>query len=852
MAYAAVGNHDVDLETPATPTSPRIVSSEKSKSDASATIFSSQPVDSKVPAHADVQLSSSTTALGASRPPWIPYTLRWPFLTLLVALSLGLCAITAALTSVSGRQHGLGNDDGSGGLLFGWRFTPTVIAVIYAHLVSMVFNDFRRTEPFARMAQRATPASSSVLQAPQAWWKMFAQSLSRKRNGGRVNWPMAAATTIFVLATLAISSLSSSFLTTEDVFISRQLQLTKRMLPVSAPVTLQATPDTFLGTTSSLLYNLSISPWTIDEYTVLPFWPEGEDPDAFLNRTDYNKTETWEAVTSIFKTEYRCSIMTVSTSFNNTKRFTATGTPDRTKTLHPPTMLVNGTSKMDTTLLGSDDGCQYQFDMAPTLMTNRVSSVSWARADSSLYDIGMSWASDMDVRNTSGSWIYTPGNESYSLDKSIGPTSPYLRFNSSSECTGKDIMILSTELFVSSGQPFLPNYTQKAWECELSITTAALPVTMVLGGNPSSITFDRDAFSRTQVAVAENALNLTDVRVILHSSNWLSYLDPATFSADRSALLLSAEYGYDFDAMMSAEDLPSRAQKTVESFFAALVQTSLSLKGASDEQSISGESTTETTRIKVLQGVGVALAVLFGLNACLLAALAWQCTSTHRPLNLASNPSTTEGVIDLIAAGHWDKEIWKPLSIASREELERSLRAKSYAITHKLQESDNSSGLSAPYLAHDIDMNKTVHDWKPTTLRVSSLVSLLVYLILFAIAISVLYDYATGNQLYRRTFIYEVDVANVAGHIAQFTPFSIIPTFLAIVVTMWWDGITQKFCQLQPSIAMTKPEGTKWHDGPGLHYNGVNWTKSAYRAFTNRHWLLFLIVVGNILTQFRT
>lgn len=38
-------------------------------------------------------------------------------------------------------------------VLFGWRFTPTLIAVLYAQMTVILFEDVKRTEPFARLAK---------------------------------------------------------------------------------------------------------------------------------------------------------------------------------------------------------------------------------------------------------------------------------------------------------------------------------------------------------------------------------------------------------------------------------------------------------------------------------------------------------------------------------------------------------------------------------------------------------------------------------------------------------------------------------------------------------------------------
>ncbi|KAF2448838.1 hypothetical protein P171DRAFT_518289 [Karstenula rhodostoma CBS 690.94] len=805
---------------------------------------------SKVPTQIEHTVPYLTDDQHSCRPPWIPYTLRLPFLTFMTSVSLSLCAITAALTGYSKYHNGLGNDDGSSALLFGWRFTPTIVAVIYARLIAMIFTDFRRTEPFAKMARSPTSASISVLHVPGAWWKMLVEAFSRKKNGGVINWPLANATTIFVIANLAISSMSASFLTTVETTILQTVPFQRRTLRTSAPLKLQASPDVFLSTTGSIVYNLSVDPWTLGEYTVLPFWPQG--PDAAAMSGGGNKTETWETRTSVFRTKYNCGTMNATITPNNTRSFSATGHRQPALAGHDDTILINGTSKMDTTTLVSDSGCRFQIDMAPTMMANRVQSAVWGRALDPLDEIGMTWTEYMYSKNTTQGYIYVPGPYTYSFYEYSGPGSPFLRYSGSAACADKDIIHLSTQWVTTSNgraEIFRGNYSQKAWECQLAVTTADIPVKYSVSQSGSDVTFDREEFGRKHVQMDNDILNATETRRLLHRSNWLSYLKPAHFKTDHSALLLSAEYQYDFDSMIQDDEVPRKAEAAVRTFLAALLQSSLALPDASETQTTSGRRALIVKCVEVFQGTGVALSVLYGICAVFLAALVRQCGATRRSLNLKSNPSTTEGVTDLIALGRWNRAAWKPLSIASADNTKKFLQNTKYSTDPKLQEHDHTSSLKSLDTSHKLESNTSVHEWKPTTLRMGSLISLAVYSILIAIGISILYDYATGNRLYQNLFVNQVELGEIAGHVARFTPFSIVPTFLAVLLGMWWDGIQQKFCQLQPFIAMTQPGGASWKDGPGMHYSATNWIKSSSRAAKNGHWLLFFVIVGNILCQ---
>ncbi|KAB8232676.1 DUF3433 domain-containing protein [Aspergillus alliaceus] len=160
-------------------------------------------------------LLSKIPADGRGSPPsWLPFTLKNSFLSLLSMLALALCAATTALLVRSQTNYGLGPDDGSSKILFGWRFSPTLVAVIYVQLTSMLVDDVKRLEPFARLARtKGSEASSSILQKPGAWWNALHDGLSREKNGGDSRgWVLFCATLVNVLGFLLISPLSSALL----------------------------------------------------------------------------------------------------------------------------------------------------------------------------------------------------------------------------------------------------------------------------------------------------------------------------------------------------------------------------------------------------------------------------------------------------------------------------------------------------------------------------------------------------------------------------------------------------------------------------------------------------------------
>jgi hypothetical protein len=67
--------------------------------------------------------SSKQTSPSAT---WMPYTLRWWYMCLVLAATSALLATIAALLAKSRAESGIAADDNSSSLLWGWRYTPTL------------------------------------------------------------------------------------------------------------------------------------------------------------------------------------------------------------------------------------------------------------------------------------------------------------------------------------------------------------------------------------------------------------------------------------------------------------------------------------------------------------------------------------------------------------------------------------------------------------------------------------------------------------------------------------------------------------------------------------------------------
>jgi len=107
---------------------------------------------------------------------WLPFTLRWYYLVVLANLGLILGSLIVWLSCQSRKNHGLGDNDGSSMILFGWRFTPTLIAVLYAQMTVILFEDVKRTGP---ISVRFKEAVHGVLMRIISWLLHSCVALTR-------------------------------------------------------------------------------------------------------------------------------------------------------------------------------------------------------------------------------------------------------------------------------------------------------------------------------------------------------------------------------------------------------------------------------------------------------------------------------------------------------------------------------------------------------------------------------------------------------------------------------------------------------------------------------------------------
>lgn len=131
--------------------------------------------------------------------------------------------------------------------------------------------------------------------------------------------------------------------------------------------------------------------------------------------------------------------------------------------------------------------------------------------------------------------------------------------------------------------------------------------------------------------------------------------------------------------------------------------------------------------------------------------------------------------------------------------------------------------------------------------KIRFLVGLVFYVALLVMAISVVHRFANDSSLRKGFFTYRWDFT-AFGHLGSFTPFSIVPTTLAVILGIWWSALDFTFRCLQPYVSMSSaPRDIS--RGANVSYMSSYWLWATGKAAKNRHWLLSLVTFGTFIAQ---
>lgn len=533
----------------------------------------------------------------------------------LSVVTFGLVLVTFLLWWRSSTNYGLGPDDGSSALLFGWRYSPTAITVLWIQLTAMLFDDVKRTEPYARLARpEGAKALASILETPSPWWITLYRGFAKKKYGRR-SWILICASLINIVGFLAISPLSSAYLYSEEMIVPHTTDFL-RYSPVSgSPIPIDVDQTTHFRTIANLLQNVSTSPWITDNYTILPFWPTSLK-DGAIGSLPTNSQQTWKADTIMFKSDLSCTTM--------------------------KGVAENANSDNVSIIWSSADGCKYGLSATQDLFTTG----------------GASWS------NTS-TFFYS--------EETLFVSEKFSSSNHTTECNGREI-IIATEPWPSVTNP--GRYIAQL--CSTKYYMANISVTVALAGDEPEITFNETDFTQNRVIVPEALINTTLFQDMTLTSDWNSYMISSSSMMGGASVILGALYDYNMTDLVNEPDLVTSAAKAKQRYLGEVIQSGLSQDNASKIVPMQAQIRAVETRVVVQSGPALALGILFGLCFLLLLVVWWTSQSNRRPLNLIKDPATTAGVAYLVTQNPRARSGFQSLRQPSSNDLQKRLGSEWY------------------------------------------------------------------------------------------------------------------------------------------------------------------------------
>lgn len=729
----------------------------------------------------------------------------------------GLCAESAAVT--------------------GWRFAPTLVAVLWAQFVTILFNDIQRTEPFARLARPADkvpPASRTILEGPRQVWTAFAHAFNKKHNGGKRSWIVIWASVVLVLSSIVIS-LSSALLTSEETQIWRTSEMTRLIPKKDSTLQPLVERDTFFRTTGAILQNVTTSPWISDDWAVLPFWPSGSSVSPW--DAQYPSTaQTWEAETTVFRNDMKCSPLELAA----TDMWTYEDTN------------YNMTQYRMSIRLENTAGCSFNL----SFNASDASDFNW-------WEIG-SWS---DINS------YVVGSDYAKTSSDFYNQGSHLNPLYNDKCMGDEIIVMSSQWlrndfygFMNMTAKFLSNLTVTSHLCQSSHTVANLPVRVSASSSDFQMQFDTEKFYEIQEPINPTTLNTSQFVKSYTDPEWYTMIPLINIGNGRpfsgAMALVGTQYDFNYTKMMNATDLPEKAARLQRRHFAELLRTSLDVRGASESEGIGGTTMVSERRITVQLEAAASLVALFGLCFIIMLGIIWLSNVRRRPLHLNHDPATVLGTVSLVSSHSSVFSSLRELDQASTGELRSVLKGRYFSTTRGqlIEVARNGEaeldGKFYSYSTHNVHRLMAVEPApriptlaekeSPVWVKIRILLGLIFYIAILIVAITVVHRFA-NNDLKTGFFTYHLSF-NALGHLGSFTPFSIVPTTLAVLLGLWWNSLDATFRVLQPYVSMTQSP-REIRRGAYVSYQSSYWLWASGKALKNRHWLLSLVTLGTFLAQ---
>ncbi|CAO2648819.1 Nn.00g097680.m01.CDS01 [Neocucurbitaria sp. VM-36] len=808
---------------------------------------------------------------------WLPYTLRRPFLVSLGLVSLALSTALVVLSWCSVHYHGLGKDDRSARLLLGWRYTPTIIAVLFTQALVTVSEDVKRTEAFARMA-RPIPiqASYTLLYSPKVWWKSLFEGLSRKRSGGQRSWLLTFSSLTAGLSILVISTFSSSVFLGKDVITKDALQLQRYVSGQDETLALQPRRATYSRTISGFLYNTSASIWVSDSHVVLPL-ALGPVNGSLKSLPD----GVWEAETRVIQMESECIPATmIGRTVLEANYSYAASTCEDTCTVRSRGFKFR-----------SEDGCEVQMQSPIATDTEHDRGLAFSPTPDGYYQDGFMKNGGLSWTNMSSSYVSWQDHVRQQGgvphlgtlgDGALKWWSRVFIYDLSDQCRGRDLLLVtppwslwpaptrpdgSTDL--SSQEKYWENLTVRAEVCSPTIYEAKILVTVSTSGANPYATFDPSEFARQRRPTSKDSFDNNRLDNFTFNEAWTNYMTvPGGAIVDNSpegvyglegvSMLLSKAFNNTTN-MLQNSSLAVEASRLRARFFYELLLSSIVEADVPAIENVTGNSIMTERRIVVVQEVAITLAVLFLFVTCYSLLTCRNASTARRPLHLRTDPATIMGTTCLIDPESSFISRLRSLHANDRDGVKDDISFRTYTLKNQtIAESMSEQGAKAGsaslgkcskekrgWFRPSRSKKENSSDWRPLMLHKRWLVALLVALVAVGVTILVLHKYAVEEKLYQTAFVYQVDLGLFK---TSLTPHSVVATLIAVTIGLTWDGIDKPMRTLQPYLGMSqKPSGAA--RSISLSYQSSFWVGAAVKAAMRKHWILCLIAVGTTLSQ---
>lgn len=754
-------------------------------------------------------------------PTWRPLGLKLPALlaTLIVSLILGLVIIFLLVYSTL--HKGLGPDGGSAAVLFGWRFTPTLVAVLYGVLPWMVFNDARRTEPFAQMSHATgAPAATSVLKRPEHWWKVLATSFKKSQNHGHVNYFLLLAVLVNMISFLLISPLSSALLQSQPVDLVSEVPIRNFLVSETQPISMAANDLVYFRTISNVLQNLSTSAWLTDKYAVIPFWPSSSESN--LGTTLMETTQQWQADAQVLSVEFECEPMNIHKAYW-TKNFTSKDTgKDREVGFHA-------------LLLTDTRGCECGINGYTQYMT--YGGGSWFAPPNLVVPI---WDSSND--DDEEEW--------------------YHYYNSTTQCDGRQIILATSTNGSWQGlrvDSWNDEFKAGAWSCQSTFYSANMSVNASTTTTGTNILVDEATFRARRGLLPKTVLDQERFETAFLHKNWTNMIYTPDYNGQNAyggpSAPLAALYNFDSASLIDSSAVVENVHKIKQRFLGEMVMATVA---ENSPVSQTGQITNTQRRVVVNLPVAIPLAALFIITSVMIGAVLF--LSSRRRLNLHNDPASVAAAVKLVEGNTTIRDSFDRLNQRKDLDVDDALMGTTHFLSNgTIASAKDIVGTTGTHAAlHQLPSEliesagdpsfriSNHQDWRPFTVgRLGGFLLLVLFSSIFAV-ILVLFILSKTTGLYQSAFTYQTQFRS--SEMLTFAPYSIVPTMLAVGVVLWWENIDDTFRRLQPYVTMAQ-NAVPISQVIGLSYLNTLSVGSMLRAMGNKHWLVALVSLGAVLGQ---